>query len=146
LRRLSRLWLPFGRRVVIVGGDLAAIELAEWLAERRRRVTVVERGDDIAPEVGLKRRTEHMDRLDRLGVVLHTGVGVERIETAAVVLDGDRRLPADGVILAGVLEPDTRLADALKGTGPEVISVGDCTGLGLIRKAIEEGARAGASI
>ncbi len=57
-----------GRRVVIVGGGLAGIQLAEYLSARGRFVTVLEAGRTIAPEVGLKRRTEHMDRLDRLGV------------------------------------------------------------------------------
>ncbi len=146
LRALSRLWMPIGRRVAIVGGDLAAIELAELLAERGRRVSVVEAGADVAPEVGLKRRTEHMDRLDRLGVTVHTETSVERIERDAVFVAGGRRIAADSVILAGGPVADTSLYDALKDAAPEVIAVGDCTGLGLIRKAIEEGARAGASI
>ena len=146
LRRFTRAWMPVGPRVAIVGGDLAAIELAEFLAERGRRVSVLERGTGIAPEVGLKRRTEHMDRLDRLAVAVHTEVAVDRIELDAVVLDGGQRIAADSVILAGELEPATELADALEAQGTEVVAVGDCTGLGLIRKAIEEGARAGASI
>ena len=68
VRLASRAWLPLGRRVVIVGGDLVAIELAEFLSTRGRFVTILESGRSIAPEVGLKRRTEHMDRLDRLAV------------------------------------------------------------------------------
>jgi 2,4-dienoyl-CoA reductase (NADPH2) len=141
IRALSRLWMPLGKRVVIVGGDLAAIELAEFLAERSRRVSVVERGATIAPEVGRKRRTEHMDRLDRLGVAVQTEQGVERIEPAAVVLESGRRLPADSVVLAGEVTADTRLRDALAGRVPEIHAIGDCTGLGLIKKAVEEGAR-----
>ena len=146
LRRFTRAWMPIGPRVAIVGGDLAAIELAEFLAERGRRVSVLERGTGIAPEVGLKRRTEHMDRLDRLAVAVHVEVAVDRIELDAVVLEGGQRIAADSVILAGELEPATELAEALESRGTEVVAVGDCTGLGLIRKAIEEGARAGASI
>lgn len=146
VRRFTRRWMPLGQRVAIVGGDLAAIELAEFLAERDRRVCVLEFGPEIAPEVGPKRRTEHMERLDRLAVPVHTNVNVARIERGAVVLEGERRIAADTVILAGELRADTTLADALQGTASEVVAVGDCTGLGLIVKAIEEGARAGASI
>ncbi len=141
LRRLTRLWMPLGARVIVVGGDLAAIELAEFLAERGRRVGVVETGPEIAPEVGLKRRTEHMDRLDRLGVVVHSEARVARIEADAVVLASGARLGADSVVLAGELTAETSLYDALEGRVPEVHAIGDCTGLGLIRKAIEEGAR-----
>jgi 2,4-dienoyl-CoA reductase (NADPH2) len=142
LRALTRWWMPLGSRVVIVGGDLAGIELAEFLAERKRHVTVLESGPDIAPEVGLKRRTEHMDRLDRLGVVVNTEVDVIRIEPKVVVVAGGASIAAGSVILAGEVVADTALADALKERVPDVHAVGDCTGLGLIRKAVEEGARA----
>ena len=45
------------------------------------------------------------------------------------------------MILAGEARPDTTLYDELRERLPEVHAVGDCTGLGLIRKATEEGAR-----
>jgi 2,4-dienoyl-CoA reductase (NADPH2) len=48
------------------------------------------------------------------------------------------------VILAGATRPDTSLADALRaslGDTVDVHTVGDCTGLGLIRKAIVEAAQ-----
>lgn len=152
IRLASRAWLPLGRRVVIVGGDLVAIELAEFLSARNRFVTVLEEGRTVAPEVGLKRRTEHMDRLDRLGVPLHVRTEVHRITETGVEFTpyvGTRReLAADSVIIAGHPEADTALFDALTDRldGAKVHAVGDCTGLGLIRKATEDGARAACSI
>jgi 2,4-dienoyl-CoA reductase (NADPH2) len=148
IRTLSRVWMPLGRRVAIVGGDLAAVELAEFLAERGREVSLFERGADIAPEVGHKRRAEHMDRLDRLGVLVSTGVEVERIAKGEVRL---RRglgeavaVPADSVVRE--VEPDTVLYAAIRDRVPAAFAAGDCTGLGLIRKATEEGARAACAI
>jgi 2,4-dienoyl-CoA reductase (NADPH2) len=150
LRRLARRWLPFGRRVAVIGADLAAIELAEFLAEHGRSVSVVDAGGEIAPEVGLKRRGEHMNRLAGLGVVVNTAVAVERITGAGVTISRRGGPPievrADTVIVAGTVEAQTELAEALAGVVPEVHAVGDCTGLGLIRKAVEEGARAGSTI
>ena len=146
LRSLTRVWMPLGARVVVVGADLAAVELAEFLAERRRRVSLVEAGAEIAPEVGAKRRTEHMDRLDRLGVAVLTEQSVERIAPDAVVLAGGTRLVADSVVIAGEVEADTSLYDALEGRVAERHAIGDCTGLGLIRKATEEGARVGCAL
>lgn len=152
MRAATRAWMPLGRRVVIVGGDLVALELAEFLAGRGRQVSVLEAGKDIAPEVGAKRRTEHTDRLDRLGVTVHVRAAVERITTDAVLFTpygGTRRdLPADSVVLAGTPQPDTALFDALTARLPEaaVHAAGDCTGLGLIRKATEDGARAACAI
>lgn len=152
IRLASRAWMPLGRRVVIVGGDLVALELAEFLAGRGRLVAILEAGKDIAPEVGNKRKTEHMDRLDRLGVTVHVRAVTERITADAVEFTPDggtiRRLAADSVVLAGTVEPDTALFDALVDALPdaEVHAAGDCTGLGLIRKATEEGARAACAI
>ena len=150
LRRWTRIWMPLKGRVLIIGGDLIGLELAEFLAARGRRVGVLETGDEIAPEVGLKRRHEHMERLDRAQVAVNTGVAIKRITKQGVEIlrqDGTPRLiPADHVILAGGLEPDETLAESLQGQVPALRTVGDCTGLGLIRKAVLEGAEAACSI
>ncbi len=152
VRLASRAWMPVGRRVAIVGGDLVALELAEFLADRGRLVSILEPGKDIAPEVGNKRKTEHMDRLDRLGVTVHVRAAVERITTRSVVFTPAggtaRALAADSVVLAGAVQPDTTLFDDLVAAmpGTDVHAAGDCTGLGLIRKATEEGARAACAI
>jgi 2,4-dienoyl-CoA reductase (NADPH2) len=129
-----------------------ALELAEFLASRGRLVSILEPGKDIAPEVGNKRKTEHMDRLDHLGVTVHVRAAVERITGAGVVFTPiggtSRELRSDSVVLAGTVEPDSRLFDALVDALPEaaVHAAGDCSGLGLIRKATEEGARAACAI
>lgn len=147
LRLLSKIWMPVGQRVVIQGADLAALELAEFLAAAKRRVTVVTAGDRLAPEVGHKRRMEHMDNLDRLGVAVNTGVVSECITRTGVVIRPEpgtsREIAADTVILAGEVEPDTAFLDAVRDRVPEAYAVGDCTGLGLIRKAIEDAMRIG---
>jgi 2,4-dienoyl-CoA reductase (NADPH2) len=146
LRRLPSGLLPIGRRVVVIGADLAAVELATFLAARRRSVCVLDAGERLAPEVGPKRRGEEMDRLDRAGVPVNTGVEILRIERDGVVVrqpsGSETRVPADTVVLAGSLEPDTTLYDALAGRVTWLRAVGDCTGLGLIHKATLEGARA----
>jgi 2,4-dienoyl-CoA reductase (NADPH2) len=152
VRLATRAWMPLGPRIAIVGGDLVALELAELLASRGRTVTVLERGRTIAPEIGNKRKTEHMDRLDRLGVAVHVCADVERIMPDGLVFRPNagtpRELAADTVVLAGSLEADTTLYDALVAAMPagDVSAAGDCTGLGLIRKATEDGARAACAI
>lgn len=152
VRIASRAWMPFGRRVTVIGGDLVALELAEFLATRGRLVSIVEGGKDIAPEIGNKRKTEHTDRLDRLGVTVHVRAEVERITSGAVIFTPaggvSRELAADAVVIAGTIEPDTGLFDALVDALPDtpVHAAGDCTGLGLIRKATEDGARAACAI
>ena len=91
-------------------------------------------------------------RLDRLGVTVHVATGVERIVVDGVWFQpaGGRRrhLAADSVLLAGALEPDLTLYDDLVARMPqtEITAIGDCTGLGLIRKATEDAARVAAAL
>ncbi|MCX6397060.1 MAG: FAD-dependent oxidoreductase [Propionibacteriales bacterium] len=147
VRRATSAWMPVGQRVVIVGGDLVAIEFAEFLASRGRTVAVLESGRDIAPEIGLKRKTEHMLRLDRLGVTVHVRVEVSRIVAGGVEFTPyggrARTLGADTVILAGSAGPDLALAQELTDRlpGVPVEAIGDATGLGLIQKATLDAAR-----
>ncbi len=152
VRMATRAWMPLGHRVVIVGADLVALELAEFLAARDRLVSVLEPGKAIAPELGNKRKTEHMDRLDRLGVTIHARAAVDEIVPDGVVFTpsggNSRLLAADTVVVAGTLEPKTELYEKIVAALPNtsVAAAGDCTGLGLIRKATEDGARAACAI
>jgi NADPH-dependent 2,4-dienoyl-CoA reductase/sulfur reductase-like enzyme len=143
MRRATQYWLPLGKRVVIVGADLAAIELAEFLSNRGRKVHVLEAAKRVAPEIGPKRLAEHMDRLERLSVTVNTEVVCEAIQANSVryrtALGVERSIPADSVILAGEPVAATELYDSVKDLAAEVHAIGDCTGLGLIRKATDEG-------
>ncbi|KAA1428739.1 FAD-dependent oxidoreductase [Nocardioides antri] len=139
--------LPTGRRVVVIGGRLAAVEYAELLAARERLVAILEPGPEIGPEFGLKRRTEHFDRIDRLGITVHVGCTVDEITGSTVrytpAHGSSRELAADAVVLAGTALPDLGLHDevAERLPGVPVHAVGDAAvGLGLIR-----GATAGAA-
>jgi 2,4-dienoyl-CoA reductase (NADPH2) len=134
--------LPLGRRVVVIGGRLAAVEYAETLAVNGRLVAVLEPGPEIAPEFGLKRRTEHFDRIDRLGITVHVGCTVEEITSSGVryvpAHGSSRLLAADAVVLAGTVVPDLSLRDAIAARlpGTDVHAIGDAElGLGLIRGA-----------
>jgi len=141
-----------GRRVVVIGGDLVGIATAIHLAEHGHLVSVLEPGRELAPEIGWKRKTEEMHRLDRLGVTVHVGAEVEEVVTEGVRFTPSggtaRLLEADSVLVAGVVEPDLTLFEAVREQLPGVLvqAVGDATGLGLVRKATEDAARAVAQL
>ncbi|HWJ08690.1 MAG TPA: FAD-dependent oxidoreductase [Nocardioides sp.] len=138
--------LPHGRRVVVVGGRGGAVELAETLARAGALVALLQPGDELAPEFGPKRRKEHMDRLDRLGVTAHVGCTVTGITPTGVAWTPahgtPRELPADAVVLAGEVVADRSLAEALAHELPSAVvhAVGDANGLGLIRGATADAA------
>jgi 2,4-dienoyl-CoA reductase (NADPH2) len=150
LRVASKLWLPIGKKVVICGADLAATELAEFLARRGRRVHLLESGTKIAPEVGKKRRAEHMDRLDKLHVTLNTRVEILAIASGGVKIRSanrtERLIYADSIIIAGNPCADTSLAEEMAASGLHVVAIGDCTGLGLIAGATRDAAEAVAQL
>ncbi len=134
--------LPLGRRVVVVGGRLAAVEYAETLAADGRLVALLEPGPEIAPEFGLKRRTEHFDRIDRLGITVHVGCSVEEITAGGVryapAHGTSRVLAADAVVLAGTVVADLTLSKSIAARLPDtaVHTIGDAAlGPGLIRGA-----------
>ena len=157
VRSLSRRWMPLGRRVVVVGGGLVGTELAEFLAERGRTVTVLEEGTHLATEMAHPRRWRALHEARAHGVDFHTGARLLAItpdevvaEIAPADTDADAgsteprevRFSADAVLLAGGVEPDPSLAEAIGavlGDDVEVHVVGDAGTVGYIEGAIRTG-------
>ncbi|MBN2099886.1 MAG: FAD-dependent oxidoreductase [Dehalococcoidia bacterium] len=143
IRWFTRYWMPVGKRVVVMGGDLGACELAAFLGERGREVTLLDTGKRIAPEVGYKRRGEVKQCLEGVRVVVVNEVKYGEIGPSGVVYSvaGETKsVECDTVVMAGDVEPNLDLQKALEGKVPELYAIGDCNGLGLIRRAIHDGA------
>ncbi len=140
IQTLSRLWMPLGKRVVIVGGGLVGLELAEFLVERGRQVAVLEPGSHLGRELAIVRRWRVLDNLRNHEVPLKTGISVERIRDNGIDYrdaNGERQqLPADSVVLAIGAEPDDTLATSLEAAGLNVQRIGDGGELGYIDGAI----------
>jgi 2,4-dienoyl-CoA reductase-like NADH-dependent reductase (Old Yellow Enzyme family)/NADPH-dependent 2,4-dienoyl-CoA reductase/sulfur reductase-like enzyme len=140
IQTLSRLWMPLGKRVVIVGGGLVGLELAEFLIERGRQVAVLEPGSHLGRELAIVRRWRVLDNLRSHEAPLLTGISVERIRDNGVDYrdaNGEsQQLPADSVVLAIGAEPDDTLAASLENVGLKVQRIGDCGDLGYIDGAI----------
>lgn len=149
LRRASRAWMPLGRRVVVLGGGLVGVELAEFLAARGRAVSVVEEGPVAALEMAHPRRWRVLHDLREAGVRLLTGTRATEITASHVRVEpasgqgGEREeLAADAVIVAGGLCANDAGVAALRAAGAPLIVVGDAGGVGYIEGAIAEGFRA----
>jgi 2,4-dienoyl-CoA reductase-like NADH-dependent reductase (Old Yellow Enzyme family)/thioredoxin reductase len=149
IRRLSRWWLPLGRRVVVIGGGLVGVELAEFLAERGREVTVLEPGAAAGLPMAAPRRWTAIRT-----AVTH-GVRVERGATVVAITAGDveyevggerRRTPADAVVVASEVHAGAPLADDLRRRGIEVHVVGDAAEVGYIEGAIHSAWRVARSL
>ena len=150
VRRLSRLWIPLGRRVVVIGGGLVGLELAEFLAERGRSVTVLEEGPDLAPEMAIPRRWWTLAELRERKVQLRTGIEVRGfVDDGVEIVDAEGKagwVPADDVVIATGTLADDRFTRSLEGLDCEVHTIGDADRVGYIEGAIGAGARIARSI
>lgn len=148
LQRLSHLWMPLGKRVTIVGGGLVGLELAEFLAERGREVTVIEAGRNLGIELSIVRRWRVLDHVRQLGVTLITQADVTAIDTHAVhykVDEQPRSCLADTVVMATGITTDNSLTNSLIAAGHIVKDIGDCNDVAYIEGAISAGYKAGLS-
>jgi NADPH-dependent 2,4-dienoyl-CoA reductase/sulfur reductase-like enzyme len=139
VRALSRRWMPLGRRVVVVGGGLVGLELAIFVAARRRAVTVLEPGPVLGLPMASPRRWTAVRHAGEAAVSLVRGARLVEITPEEVVFEADaevRRLPADSVVVAGEVHPGGALAEELRTAGFEVHVVGDAGEVGYLEGAI----------
>lgn len=147
MQKLSRVWMPLGKRVTIIGGGLVGLELAEFLIARGRQVCVLESSSHLGRELAIVRRWRVLHGIRLHGGEMLTGVTVTAIEGNRVryrLDDGQTgESLADSVVLASGAQPDTRLSEALNSAGLNASSIGDCQSIGYIEGAISAGHRAG---
>jgi len=139
---LSERYMPVGKRVVIVGGGLVGVELAEFLLDRGRHVTVLEEGDKLALEMAHPRRWRVLGDLRSHGAALHTSVQTIEIDADTVRwqgADGPEAAPADTVVIATLVEGDRCLADRFEASGLVTSVIGDASGIGYLEGAIHAG-------
>jgi NADPH-dependent 2,4-dienoyl-CoA reductase/sulfur reductase-like enzyme/rhodanese-related sulfurtransferase len=115
--RRIRAWITErnARTAVVVGGGFIGLEMVENLMRRGLAVTVLEKLPQVMPPLDAEMAAPVMQHLDAKGVRLHMGDGLAQIEATAagglaVTAESGARLPADLVILAIGVRPETALA------------------------------------
>ena len=144
VRALSRIWMPVPRKVVIIGGELVGIELAEFLAYRGRVVTIVEESSKLGRGIQLVRRFRALEEIQELGVQSFTGVSRLEIGQKSVSFHDENGQPvsvdAGQVIVAKGAIANTSLAGKLRAEGIDVSEIGDGTGVGYLNGAVADAA------
>jgi NADPH-dependent 2,4-dienoyl-CoA reductase/sulfur reductase-like enzyme len=139
IRSLSKTWMPVGKRVVVIGGGLVGLELAEFLAERGRKVTVLEEGPHMGLPMAMPRRWTAVIKATKHGVLLVRDASVVSIDKVSVryrVGEDEFEARGDTVVVASQVEPDSKLADQLSGLGIRIQVVGDALNVGYIEGAM----------
>jgi 2,4-dienoyl-CoA reductase (NADPH2) len=150
LGRATKMWLPVGKRVVIIGGGIQGCETAEFLIKRGRKVIIAETGGQVGMEIPMLQRILLLPWLAKKGATIQTGVTYQEVtDKGLVVLDQEGHkllLEGDTVLVTLPLEPDPILWETLEGKAPEVHAIGDCKEPGLIIDAIAGGFTVGRAI
>jgi 2,4-dienoyl-CoA reductase (NADPH2) len=140
IRKLTKLYMPVGKRAVIIGSGVYGLETAEFLIKRGRDVTIV----DTAPEPGIGmleyRMGLMMPWLEKKGVPVLTNLKAIDITPKGVVVttaEGEKKtIEADSVLPVAQPKANMDLYESLKGKVPEVYAVGDCSDPSMIVDAI----------
>jgi 2,4-dienoyl-CoA reductase (NADPH2) len=146
LRWLTKFWMPLGKRVVIMGGDIHGCQIAEFLVKRGRKVTIVDTGK----EIGEGLVTAYIKPLLLMwladkGVAMMTEVKYKGITDKGLTIATNKgkkqTIEADTIVTALPLKPNTELLKDLKNGVPEVYVIGDSREPNLIIDAIADGSR-----
>ncbi|MDP6895072.1 MAG: NAD(P)/FAD-dependent oxidoreductase [Acidimicrobiales bacterium] len=146
IRKLSKLWIPLGKNVVIIGGGLVGVELSHFLSERKRNVSVLETRPVMAPEMAHPRRWRSLHQGSLSGVKFHNNIQVVEIRKNSVVYIKDEsecEVPADSVILAEGIEADRKLHEKFADIEVETHIIGDAESIGYIEGAVRSGNKVG---
>jgi NADPH-dependent 2,4-dienoyl-CoA reductase/sulfur reductase-like enzyme len=131
--------MPIGKNVVVLGGGLVGLELAEFLAERGRKVTVLEEGAHLGLPMAMPRRWTAVGKATRHGVTLvrnATPVSITETDVSYRVGDDESEVRADDVVVASYVSADTSVAEELRAGGFEVCVAGDAADVGYIEGAM----------
>ncbi len=152
LEKLSRIWMPVGKEVVIMGGTLHGCELAEFLTKRGRKVAMVHNGP--VEELGAGMTVDDLQMLwpwmKQNSIPIWAGVEYLGInEKGLDIRIRDRRkytLKCKQVVTTQDWGPNRALAEKFSGLAAETHVVGSCREPGLIVDAVREGAAIGLAI
>jgi NADPH-dependent 2,4-dienoyl-CoA reductase/sulfur reductase-like enzyme len=134
---------PFGRNVFIIGGGMVGCETAEFLADKGAKVTVVEKLDHIATDMGLLTKTLLVKRMKQKGIKIFTKKTVIEINPGGLILGEDGHNESidhvDTIVLAMGYKSDIHMPKIIEEKGIPFYRIGDCLEPRNMMEAIHEG-------
>ncbi|MDR2021445.1 MAG: NAD(P)/FAD-dependent oxidoreductase [Treponema sp.] len=132
-----------GNSVVVIGGGLIGAEAAQSLAEKGKKVTIVEMESRIARTMDPATLFWVIEKLGEKNAEILTNATVKEItDSGVVVVDKDGKktnIAADTVVVAVGTTPDTDLENELEGIKTDVYIIGDALAAQKIMHAISDG-------
>ncbi|MFH0813720.1 MAG: FAD-dependent oxidoreductase [Pseudomonadota bacterium] len=126
---LSKFFLPIGKKIIILGGDLKGAEAAEFFVKRDREVVILEESDQLWNGMNLHLQLYWCPWIQARNIPVYGGVKYEEITDKGVWIrtkEGERKLIEGDTVM--IIEKDNKNDDlykALEGKVPELYLVGD---------------------
>ena len=132
-----------GKRVVIIGGGMTALETAEFMAERKNTIVLCEMMPQFAADTFIYRVVKTQLGLARQGVAMkpHTmvlGANADGVMYKDLVTGLEGVLPAEVIVLSLGVCPDRALRAKLEGMFENVVVLGDSNRTGTLQNATGE--------
>ena len=129
-----------GKRVVIIGGGMSALETAEFMAERKNTIVLCEMMPQFAADTFIYRVVKTQLGLARQGVCMkpHTmvlGANEEGVLYRDLVTGLEGVLPAEVIVLSLGVRPDRTLRAKLDEAFDNVVVLGDSNKTGTLQNA-----------
>ena len=106
-----------GNKTVVIGGGLAGCDVALFLAEQSKKVTIIEMTDEIAKYMEAGNRKVFLRRLFKQDVDIRTSTYLEEVtENGLIISDkfsAKDEITCDNVVLATAMVPNRELYDEL---------------------------------
>ncbi len=138
-----------GENVAIIGGGMVGCETAEFLAQKGKRVTILEMLGRVGVDIEATNRWVIMQRLRAAKVRMETNAKAEEITAKGVRVSRDGQsqfFEADSVVLAVGMQANPKLANELEGKVKALYVIGDSAKPQKIAEAVESGLRVGREI
>ncbi|MGB9703003.1 MAG: FAD-dependent oxidoreductase [Candidatus Kapaibacteriota bacterium] len=136
--------LPKNKHVLIIGGGLIGVEIANTLVDHGNKVVIVEALDDIARDMEMVTRKLNLMKLKEKNVLIYTNKKVSLVRGKSVMLKSKNVFDdfwindVDVIVVATGMKPNKDLIDKLEGKIPYYV-IGDADKIGDAVSAIQSG-------
>lgn len=153
LNTLSNIALPgIGKRVIIIGGQIAGLQGAVFMKKRGKEVTVLESADTLGKGIVDIYYRRMMAWFPKANIPIYSGISFDEITKKGVAFttkDGEKKfVEGDTVVILPSQSPNENLKKELEGLVPEIFMAGSVYGAEreLIEHAIADGRNVGLAV
>jgi pyruvate/2-oxoglutarate dehydrogenase complex dihydrolipoamide dehydrogenase (E3) component len=137
--------LPKNKNVVVIGGGLIGVEIANTLVDYENEVTIVEMLEDIARDMEMVTRKLNLMKLKKANVKVYTNSKVTKIDGSSLHLvqtnGSEKEIKLENIdiyVVAAGMRPNKDLIGQLEGKIPYYL-VGDADKIGDAVSAVQSG-------